>query len=117
MTKRLLIGTASLLFAAGLALAQGDAKMITGVVTDTMCGASHGDGTDARTCTQTCVKEHGAKLALYDKTSKKVYVLDPQAKATGHEGHTVTITGTVDSDGKTLHIDALKMVSAKPTGL
>src|SRR5271169_804807 len=114
MTKRLLMCTISLLFVASLTVAQNDKpKVITGVVTDTMCGGSHGEGTDARACTQTCVKEHGAKLALYEKTTKKVYVLDPQDKATGHEGHTVTITGKVDPDGKTLHIDSLKMISAK----
>jgi hypothetical protein len=60
------------------------------------------------------VKEHGAKLALYDRTSKKVHVLDRQAKATGQRGQTVTNAGKTDSDGKSLPIEAAKTVSAKP---
>lgn len=119
MRKRILCSAAALLFAGSVALfGQSEkAKSYSGMITDTMCGASHGDGTDPVQCTKTCVKEHGAKLALYDTTSKKVYVLDPQSKGTGHEGKPVSITGTLDPDGKTLHVASLKEKASKAAGL
>jgi hypothetical protein len=109
MVKRLMFCTAALLFVGGMALAGQDmAKKGTwsGVITNDMCGAKDASAAKAD-CTKTCVKEHGAKYALYNPADKKVYVLDPQDKAAGHEGHNVTVTGTVD--GSTIHVDTLTM--------
>ncbi|HKN61397.1 MAG TPA: DUF5818 domain-containing protein [Candidatus Acidoferrales bacterium] len=109
MVKRLMFCTAALLFVGGMALAGQDmAKKGTwsGVVTNDMCGAKDASAAKAD-CTKTCVKEHGAKYALYNPADKKVYVLDPQDKASGHEGHNVTVTGTMD--GNTIHVDSLTM--------
>jgi hypothetical protein len=36
-------------------------------------------------------------------------VLDPQEKATGHEGHNVMVKGTLDKDAKTIHVTSLTM--------
>jgi hypothetical protein len=110
MAKRLLICSAALLFVAGLTLAGQEGTKWTGVITNDMCGAK--DASPARAqCTKDCVSKHGAKLALYDASTKKVYVLDPQDKATGHEGHTVTVVGTLDGD--TIHVTSLEMAKAK----
>jgi hypothetical protein len=97
---------AALLVAGGLTLAGQEAKTQTwsGVITNDMCGAK--DASEAKAeCTKTCVKEHGAKYALYDRTDKKVYVLDPQDKAEGHEGHAVVVKGTLE--GETIHVESL----------
>ena len=106
--KRLMLCTAALVFVGSMTLAQEMKKSGTwsGVITNDMCGSKDANA-DRAECTRACVKEHGAKYALYNPTDKKVYVLDPQDKAEGHEGHNVTVKGTID--GNTIHIDSLTM--------
>ncbi|HTS12937.1 MAG TPA: hypothetical protein VMH00_12525 [Candidatus Limnocylindrales bacterium] len=105
--KRVLICAAAMLFAGSLALAgHDDAKKGTwsGVVTNDMCGAKDASMAKAA-CTKTCVKEHGAKYALYNPADKMVYVLEPQDKVDGAEGKTVTVKGTME--GKVIKIEAI----------
>jgi hypothetical protein len=112
MLKKMMLGSGALLVAAGFAFA-GQADKATsgswsGVVTDNICGAKNA-GPAGASCTKQCVSKKGAKLALYDSDSKMVYVLDPQEKATGHEGHNVMVKGTLDKDAKTIHVTSLTM--------
>jgi len=115
MVKRLLMCTVTLLFAAGLTLAGQDSTPKTGSwtgwITDDMCGAK-GASADHAACAKKCVKEQGAKYALYNPDDKKVYILDPQSKAEGHEGTEVTIKGKLDGD--TIHVTSIKAATAKP---
>lgn len=107
--KKAMLCAAALVFAGSMAIAGQDAGKKgswSGVVTNDMCGSKDASA-DKAECTRTCVKEHGAKYALYNPADKKVYVLDPQDKAAGHEGHTVTVKGTLDGD--TIHVDSLTM--------
>ena len=109
MLKRFSILAVVLALVAGLTLAaaqQPKESSWTGYVTDTMCGAK---GTSAKhaSCAGSCVKEHGAKYALYNTADKKVYVLDPQDKAAEHAGHYVTVKGTVD--GNTIKVTSITM--------
>jgi hypothetical protein len=108
MRNRMMLCAAVLLVASGLTLAGQQAKTHTwsGVITNDMCGAKDASAAKAE-CTKTCVKEHGAKYALYNPADKKVYVLDPQSTAEGHEGHNVTVKGTLDGD--TIHVESLAM--------
>jgi hypothetical protein len=119
MVKKLTLFSAALLLAAGLAAAgqTGDAKSgkWSGFITDNMCGAKNA-GEKGAACTKECVAKKGAKLALYDTESKTVYVLDPQEKATGHEGHDVTVRGTLDKNSKTIHVTSLTM-NKKASGM
>ena len=95
-TKRKL--TAALILAlAGAFATVAQQQVLTGVVTDSMCGAAHmaKDKTPAQ-CTQMCVKD-GMKYAL--AAGKSVYTLE------GHEvelaklaGQKVTIKGTLKGD-------------------
>src|SRR5580704_17630906 len=114
MGKRLLMSLVALVVVAGLALAgqvsKGKSGAWTGVITDDNCGAKMSKGDAA--CTKKCVSQKGAKLALYDEASKDVYVLDPQEKITGHEGHHVTVKGKLDPDTKTIHVSSLSMAPA-----
>ena len=118
MVKRLTLCSVALLFVAGLVLAgQADKAKSgswSGVVTDNICGAKN-EGDAGAACAKQCVAKKGAKLALYDTASKQVYVLDPQEKATGHEGHNVMVTGILDKDPKTIHVTSLMMM--KSSGL
>ncbi|MGH9594143.1 MAG: hypothetical protein ACRD5L_13715 [Bryobacteraceae bacterium] len=111
MSKRLLMAAVVLLVGAGLTLAAPAGKEGTwsGVISDTSCGASN----TKADCVTMCVKEHGAKYALVDSKSKKVYVLNPQEDAAKHAGHTVTVKGSVDGD--TITATSITMPSS-PSG-
>jgi hypothetical protein len=113
MVKKLTLCSFALLFVAGIALAGQAAKSgsWSGVVTDSICGAKN-EGEAGATCTKQCVAKKGAKLALYDTASKQVYILDPQEKATGHEGHNVMVMGTLDKDTKTIHVTSVMMMKS-----
>jgi hypothetical protein len=115
MIKRFLMGVAVVLLAAGIGMAQDKpmAKTMTwhGWVTDTECGAKGANAKHAD-CATKCVKEKGAKYALYNTTDKKVYVLDNQDEAAAHAGHHVTVKGTLDGD--TIHVSSITMPKAKP---
>jgi hypothetical protein len=80
-----------------------------GVVTDTMCGASHKEmnmGPDDQ-CTRECVKMDPSKFkyALYD--GKEVYVLSDQKAADKYAGKKVTVTGTLDEKTKTIQAQSI----------
>ena len=51
----------------------------------------------------------GAKLSLYDDTTRQIFILDPQDQAVGHLGDSVTVSGTVE--GTTLHVASFKMLT------
>jgi hypothetical protein len=110
MVKRLTICAIALLFVAGIAFTgQKDTAKSgswSGWITDDMCAAK-GAKADHAACAAKCVKEHGAKYALYNTEDKKVYILDPQDKAAEHAGHEVTVAGTVD--GNTIHVTSITM--------
>lgn len=115
MLRRIALFSAALLITSGLALAGQADKAASGswsgIVTDNICGAKNA-GPAGAACAKECVAKKGAKLALYDASSKKVYVLDPQEKVTGHEGHNVTVKGTLDKDTNTIHVTSLSMNKA-----
>jgi hypothetical protein len=114
MVKRLMLCAAAILFIGGLSIAGQDARNSgtwSGIVTNDKCGAKDASAQGAG-CTKGCIAR-GAKLALYDTDNKKVYVLEPQDKATGHEGHEVTVSGTLDGD--TIHVTSITMNPAKGT--
>ncbi len=51
----------------------------------------------------------GAKIALYDDTTRVMYDLDPQEKITAHLGDSVTVGGTLDDD--TIHLASIEPLS------
>jgi hypothetical protein len=95
-------------FAFGLTLdGQGEnpnPRSWSGVIINSNCTAEEAFA-EAPQCTEKDAP--GAKLALYDDTTRQIFVLDPQDPAVGHLGDSMTVTGTLD--GNTLHIDSLKM--------
>lgn len=113
MGKRLLVCAVVLLLVAGISLAgekEKAAKEDTwkGWVTDTMCGAK-GQKAAHADCATKCVKEMGAKWALYNSADGKVYVLEPQEKAAEHAGHHVKVKGSVE--GNTIKAAAIEVVA------
>ena len=51
----------------------------------------------------------GAKLALYDDTSRVMYGLEPQESVTAHLGDSVTVRGTLDSDA--IRVASIELMS------
>ena len=66
----------------------------SGVLVSSACNADEAFN-ESPECTRSVP---GAKLALYDDTSRVMYGLDPQEKVAAHLGDTVTIRGTLDGD-------------------
>ena len=100
LTAALAIGLASFAFAADLA-------SWTGTVTDSKCAekgasASHAD------CAIKCVKEKGAKWALYTPASKETYVLTCKEDPSKFAGKEVTVKGTLNKDTKTIECASIE---------
>jgi len=113
MNKRLLACVVALLFAASLSLAapKGAKGSWTGWITDSACGAKGKYDEKHADCAKKCVKEKGAKWALYNEKDKKVYILDPQEGAAEHAGHQVAVKGTLEGD--TIHGAKISMPGEK----
>ena len=57
-----------------------------------------------------CMKNvPGAKLALYNDTTRVMYSLEPQASVTAHLGDTVTVAGTLNEE--TIRVSSVKLMS------
>jgi len=76
----------------------------SGVIINSNCSADEAF-TEAPKCTEKDVP--GAKLALYDDTTRQIFILEPQDQAVGHLGDSMTVTGTLE--GNTVHVASLKM--------
>jgi len=108
MKKPLIAG---LLAIVALAAAPGKRKF-TGIVTDSMCATGDHSRmrmgpTDAE-CTIACVEAHGALYVLYD--GKEVYTLSDQQAPEKFAGKKVTVTGSLDTKTKTIHVDSITAV-------
>jgi hypothetical protein len=76
----------------------------SGVIMNSTCSLDEAFA-EAPKCTEKNVP--GAKLALYDDTTRQMYVLDPQDQPVSHLGDSMTVTGTLE--GNTIHLASLKM--------
>lgn len=93
-----------------LAFAQGPAKVYTGVITDTMCGADHahmGISPDAK-CVRECVKAGKQwKYALLTP-DKKMHVLSDQSAPEKFAAQKVRITGVLYEKTGILRVDKIE---------
>jgi hypothetical protein len=96
MRKKLLMLVAVMLVCGCMAWA----KTVTGVVSDSMCGAKHATASDdAAACVKKC-EAGGSKLVVI--AGGKVYNTDDQDKLKGFEGQQVKISGDVKGDSLTI---------------
>jgi hypothetical protein len=96
-------------FLAAVALAQSSpskTESISGWITDAKCATKGGDLSNAD-CAKKCA-EKGEKLVLVTDKSHKILAVDNQDALKGHEGHYVSVTGTVSGD--TIHVDKVAML-------
>ena len=89
------------------------AATVTGVITDTMCGKTHGmaAGQPDEKCVAMCVKGSGSQYALYD--GKDVWKLSDQKKPAQFTAQRVTITGSVNEKTKTIKVKTISVASAR----
>lgn len=96
----ILIGTAPLAFG-------GDDGTWTGYVTETHCGAA-GAKAEHADCAVKCVKEKGAKWAIYNTDDKSMFVLSGDdammAKMAPMAGKKVKVKGTMDKEKKSITV-------------
>ena len=95
-----------LLSIASLGLAA-DAGSWTGVVTETHCG-ERGANADHASCAVRCVKEKGAKWALWDASTKQMYELADATNAEKLAGQDVTVKGTLSEDKKSIAVASME---------
>ena len=81
---------------------------MTGYIVDEKCGAK-GAHPGAEACAKKCI-DGGEKPVFVNDADKSVVHLENPDAIKGHEGHHVSVTGTV-KDG-VLHIDKLAMADA-----
>ena len=74
---------------------------LTGTISDSMCGATHPSGANAKQCTAACVKK-GGKYVLVSEG--KVYTISNQKHAglAKYAGDNVKVTGKVSGDTVTI---------------
>jgi regulator of extracellular matrix RemA (YlzA/DUF370 family) len=93
-----------LLFVVGMAVAAD--STVSGIVSDSQCGAKGADATHAA-CMTKCLGR-GAKAVIVTDTDQKVLTVDNPDTLKGHEGHHIAATGTVTGDS--IHINTVKML-------
>jgi hypothetical protein len=82
----------------------------SGVIVNSDCTLDEAFAESAK-CTEN--RGPGAKLSLYDDTTRRLYALDPQDQAVGHLGDRVTIEGALRNN--TIRVASFKMHT--PIGL
>ena len=81
----------------------------TGWVTDTHCGEKGGKEGHAE-CAVKCVKEKGAKWALYNPADKSVMVMEgDSAMMEKMAGKKVKVKGTMDKAKKEIKVSAMEL--------
>ena len=95
-------------FAGGVALAgqtgSPNSGTWSGVIMNNNCTADEAFA-EAPKCTEKDLP--GARLVLYDDTTRQMYMLEPQDAAIGHLGDSMTLTGTLEDN--TVHVASLKL--------
>ena len=105
--KKVLLVLFAIAFLAPASIAKnGKTTKMNGWVSDEKCGVKDIDNAD---CAKKCA-ESGSKLVFVSEKDKSVLSVDNQDALKGHEGHHVSVTGTV-TDG-TLHVDKVAMLKA-----
>jgi len=101
----------SLTLAMAVALSAADApRSFTGVITDTLCGATHAmmKAQSDAACVKLCVKGSG-QYALFD--GQNVLKLTDQKMPAKFAAQQVKVVGTLDQKSKTIKVSSIEPVS------
>lgn len=84
-------------------------RTFAGSITDSMCAAANHSqmrmGSNDAECSIACVDAHGATFVLYD--GKSAFALSDQKSAEKFAGKKVTVTGTLNTDTRAIHVDSM----------
>lgn len=103
--KRLLSAALFLIAAAAMPAQSNSTKSWSGTIVTSACNADEAFN-ESPECTKNVP---GAKLALYDDTTRVMYDLEPQDKITAHLGDSATVSGTLDDS--TIHVTSVELMS------
>jgi hypothetical protein len=81
---------------------------VNGWVVDAKCGVKMASAEGAA-CAKKCIGA-GEKVAFVPDGTKDVLVVENPESLKGHEGHHVAVTGHVDNDKKTVHVETVNML-------
>jgi hypothetical protein len=84
----------------------GKSTSVNGWIVDDKCGAK-GANAAGEACTKKCLAA-GAKMVIVTDGDQKILAVDNPDALKGHEGHHVTVTGTVSKDS--MHVGSVKMM-------
>jgi hypothetical protein len=84
----------------------GKSATVKGWVVDDKCGAK-GANAGAEACTKKCLAA-GAKMVVVTDGDQKVLAVDNPDALKGHEGHHVSVTGTMGKDS--IKVESVKML-------
>lgn len=87
---------------------------VSGWVSDTKCGAK-GASEKHADCAKKCIGA-GAKMALVTDADQKVLTVENPDALAGHEGHHVSVKGTVSGDSIKVDQGSVKMLASKSDG-
>jgi hypothetical protein len=82
-----------------------------GWIGDAKCGVKSAS-VGHHDCAVTCLKGGGTYVFVLDKDKKTIYTIDNPKAVKGHEGHLVSVTGTVK--GTKIHVTKVMMLK-QPT--
>ena len=106
-----LIGT--LILATGLLSAADKPRTYTGVITDSMCGATHTMAmTPDAKCVRECVKMNPSKWKYALVVGNEVYTLSDQQTPSKFAAQKVVVTGTLSAQTKTIKVDKIEAAYA-----
>ena len=101
--------TVTLLFGVALLAAAGRAQTFTGLITDTMCGASHTMNIKPdEKCVRECVKMDPTKWKYALLLEKNLLVLSDQQAPEKFAGRRVKVTGRFIEKSKILKVDRIE---------
>jgi len=110
MTKLSWIISLAFIFGFSLILAGQDSVKTSGswsgVIINSGCTVDEAFA-EAAKCTDNV---RGARVVLYDDTTRKIYDLVPQAQAVGHLGDAVTVHGALE--GNAIHAASLELLTS-----
>ena len=104
MIKRSFRVVVTVLIACGVSFAE---QTWTGQISTSMCGVAHMDSK----CIQNCIKA-GEKYVFVSKGQINEIQNQNFGDLEKHAGHNVKLTGTLGSNGKTVTVSKVEMVSA-----
>lgn len=111
MKKLLAAAAIAVLSLAPLAARAGSSEW-TGYVTDNHCGKNGASKDHTAACVEKCLKG-GSKVQIWNEADQKAYTLDSFDKVKPLMGAKVTLTGSLDADGKTIKVESARQAEDK----